>query len=86
MPLSEKAQRYWFGRSLVTYLQDYDVNGNLIYEGYSNPNTPQTALGWVIIQHLYNPVTIQGATIYEDTHDGILAGISWTLRSVYTYP
>lgn len=86
MPLSEKSIKYYFGHTLPTYLQDYDANGNLIYEGYSAPNTPQTSLGFVVIQHQYQQVTNNGVSVWEDIHDGTLAGISWTLRTVYTYP
>ena len=86
MPLSESAKRFRFGNAEPSYLVDYDSNGNLIYEGYSSPGTPETTAGFTIMKHVYQAVTISGATIYEDIYSSILDKVIWDLRTMYNFP
>lgn len=86
MPLTESSKRYYFANSEPTYLQDYDAHGNLIYEGWSATGTPLDKPGFVIMKHVYQTVTIGGATIYEDVYDSKISGAMWSLRTLYTYP
>ena len=38
---------------IVVYRADYDVNSNLIYEGWAEPGTATSAAKWAIIRHTY---------------------------------
>lgn len=38
----------------VRHEVDYDVNGNVIYEGYANPGTLTSDSRWFILRHAYN--------------------------------
>ena len=84
MPLPDKIQRYYFGSTIPTELQDFDVNGNLIYEGYSMPGVPETTAGFVIIKHVYQVNSTTG--LEQDIYDSFLPGVVWILRSTYAYP
>lgn len=79
--------KYQFAKASLPQGQaDFDANGNLIYEGVADISIGQNDIGWVITKYVYTSATINGATIWQQTHFSTLSNVSWTLRTVYTFP
>jgi hypothetical protein len=63
-------------------IYDYDVDDNLVYEGWARSNTATSAPGWTILKRTYvgnNLITEQWA--HGDTNDSNV----WDDRAALTY-
>lgn len=81
--------QYWiyqFGKACLPQGQaDFDSNGNLIYEGVADTSMATTDSGWVITKYTYTSATVNGTTVYQQTHYSTLANVIWSLRATYSF-